>query len=270
MAIRRNIAPVDKESSVFAGARDEITAAVYTLFSQRFSSLIANNLANRVNRELSIRDQLSRETIRDIVNAIDVLEWRPLLIVARRALEKAAKEAALRSLWNVGIDEADPVAETALTQAKEWAKERSLELIGAKEEDGELVEDEESKNSIAKTTKEMLESSLQALADKDQPFPVILSAIPAIYALSAARAELIGKTEIDVAASKGQLISYGESGLVNGLRWVTKHDNRVEIHCADNERAGIVKLGTKFPSGHEYPPAHPRCRCSLAAVSVSE
>ena len=270
MAIRRQIAPLDRNLPLFIDARDEITASVYALFQQRFSSVLANAVASRVQKDLTIRGQLTPETIAEVIRAIRILEWHPLLKVARRQLRLVAKESVVKTLWQIGIDENDPVAQTALSQARQWADQRAQELVGARESGDELMEDPTAKNSIAQTSKEMIAASLASIASKEISVPEALAAIPAMYALSAARAELIGKTEVDTARSRGQLFAYNNSGVVQGLRWVTMNDNRVEPHCRENERAGIVKVGERFPSGHEYPPAHPRCRCNLAAVSVTE
>ncbi len=33
--------------------------------------------------------------------------------------------------------------------------------------------------------------------------------------------------------------------------------------CKGNAAAGVVTAGSRFPSGHAYPPVHPACRCSV-------
>jgi 2'-5' RNA ligase len=46
-------------------------------------------------------------------------------------------------------------------------------------------------------------------------------------------------------------------------RWLTAEDNRVCPICDENAAAGSIPLGTPFPSGDLWPPAHPGgCRCA--------
>ena len=50
------------------------------------------------------------------------------------------------------------------------------------------------------------------------------------------------------------------------LQWITVTEGRC-ADCDDNALEPTVK-GSKFPTGQEYPPAHPGCRCLLAPVDV--
>jgi len=51
--------------------------------------------------------------------------------------------------------------------------------------------------------------------------------------------------------------------------WITRHDERVCRQCRVNEAAGPIPLSERFPTGHEYPPAHKYCRCRLWFSGVS-
>jgi hypothetical protein len=50
-------------------------------------------------------------------------------------------------------------------------------------------------------------------------------------------------------------------------RWVTVGDDRVCPLCHGNEAQGGIPIEQAFQSGHQYPTAHPRCRCVLSYAS---
>lgn len=85
------------------------------------------------------------------------------------------------------------------------------------------------------------------------------------------RAETVARTEVATAWEGAQyevLAANGWSGRV----WLTAEDERVDAGgfsgpCVDNAAAGVVAIGTAFPSGHMFPPAHPNCRCSTAPAT---
>ncbi len=47
------------------------------------------------------------------------------------------------------------------------------------------------------------------------------------------------------------------------VRWVVGSDGSCGADCADNALAGEVVAGEKFPTGDQFPPAHPMCTCRL-------
>lgn len=71
-------------------------------------------------------------------------------------------------------------------------------------------------------------------------------------------AEVIAQTELARATSAASLETYAYSG-VPGKGWITFDPCPI---CKPNEGV-VVPLDSAFPSGHQMPPAHPRCRCSL-------
>lgn len=81
------------------------------------------------------------------------------------------------------------------------------------------------------------------------------------------RAETIARTEIGQAFEHGNFLQAQEiqrSGVALEKYWLTVGDDRVsETICAPNEAAGWIALTDVFPSGHERPLGHPRCRCTL-------
>lgn len=78
---------------------------------------------------------------------------------------------------------------------------------------------------------------------------------------SQARAHLIATTEITRASSAAAYRAYQRAG-VRSTRWLTAGDTKVCAICRENERAGAVPIGTPYPSGDLYCPAHPGDRCA--------
>lgn len=83
--------------------------------------------------------------------------------------------------------------------------------------------------------------------------------------LSKTRSRLIAVTEWNRAASAATHIGYVKQG-VRQVMWLTAGDASVCPVCEDNEAAGAVAINDGFPSGDTYPPAHPGCRCNIAAA----
>ncbi|MFJ5217176.1 phage portal protein [Streptomyces sp. NPDC088354] len=75
-------------------------------------------------------------------------------------------------------------------------------------------------------------------------------------------AERIAVTEIARGVSAASLNTYRANG-VRQKSWLTAVDQRVCPICMNNESAGAIGMGDSFPSGQQYPPAHPSCRCAL-------
>lgn len=75
-------------------------------------------------------------------------------------------------------------------------------------------------------------------------------------------AERVAVTEISRAMSAAALATYQANG-VGAKSWLTAVDERVCAPCISNEGAGAIALTASFPSGPQYPPAHPSCRCTV-------
>lgn len=82
------------------------------------------------------------------------------------------------------------------------------------------------------------------------------------------RAELIARTETCESFSYAAVETYRRNGITK-VRWLTAGDDNVSDQCRSNEAAGAVPIDEAFPSGHEYPPSHPACRCALVAADES-
>ncbi|MFJ2630838.1 phage minor head protein [Streptomyces sp. NPDC087422] len=75
-------------------------------------------------------------------------------------------------------------------------------------------------------------------------------------------AERVAVTEIARGVSAATVATYQANGIAEAS-WLTAVDQRVCEKCLDNEGTGPLPVGSAFPSGVRYPPAHPSCRCTL-------
>lgn len=81
------------------------------------------------------------------------------------------------------------------------------------------------------------------------------------------RAERIARTESAAAYGQGTIQGYKQSNIVKRIRSISAGDSKVSDICLANERQGAVLLGSNFESGHQHPPFHVNCRCTVIPVS---
>lgn len=81
------------------------------------------------------------------------------------------------------------------------------------------------------------------------------------------RVERIAGDHIIAAFSLGSLTAAGSTG--TAVEWVAvaAPDESPCPDCEDNGLNGAQSAGEEFPTGHVRPPAHPGCRCLLAATT---
>lgn len=80
------------------------------------------------------------------------------------------------------------------------------------------------------------------------------------------RALVIAQYETASAYAEGQRLSTQalvDAGIPMRKAWLTAGDERVDPDCVSNEGAGWIAWQEGFPTGHDSPPAHPRCRCDI-------
>lgn len=72
-------------------------------------------------------------------------------------------------------------------------------------------------------------------------------------------AETVASVEVPSAIEQEVLETLQDQGVMM-IRWIAQPD--ACEHCQANADMGSVPIGTDF-NGDTFPPAHPRCRCSL-------
>jgi HK97 family phage portal protein len=79
------------------------------------------------------------------------------------------------------------------------------------------------------------------------------------------RALRIARTEVISAYAEGSMEGYRQAGIVKTKRWITAGDARVDPECQMNEEQGSIALNLNFTTGHDAPPVHANCRCTIAS-----
>jgi hypothetical protein len=63
---------------------------------------------------------------------------------------------------------------------------------------------------------------------------------------------------------------FGHTNLgADSKKWITVGDDRVDAVCIKNAAAGTISIKRKFPSGHQFSPAHTGCRCTILYSGVT-
>lgn len=82
------------------------------------------------------------------------------------------------------------------------------------------------------------------------------------------RAHLVAVTELREAGETSKQISrtrMEERGWKMLKRWMTMGDDRVSDGCIENGSVGWIDNNASFPSGHQFPPRFPGCRCGTGS-----
>ena len=73
-------------------------------------------------------------------------------------------------------------------------------------------------------------------------------------------AQTVADTEVHAAVEGAVLETLQVQGVPN-IIWIAQEGACEQ--CQANADQGAIPIGTAFETGDDYPPAHPRCRCSL-------
>jgi SPP1 gp7 family putative phage head morphogenesis protein len=200
-----------------------------------------------------IRKAIGKKELTDIANAFweheDDILWKLLL---KRLLASALSGAmiALDGLMEMGIG-----VEWALVNqaAVQWASKYSYQLA----------------RSINDTSQKFLQSAIPEWINSGSPLDVLIEQLTPTF--GEVRANLIGVTEVTRSYAEGNLITWKESGVVSGSRWMTGEDELVCPLCEPlaGTISGIDENGFTTEEGGEgvtAPPLHPGCRCYLQPV----
>ena len=82
------------------------------------------------------------------------------------------------------------------------------------------------------------------------------------------RAETIARTETSEALNRSVLDANKLLGATE-KHWRCCQDLSVCMPCWKNDDEGPIPIGLAFPSKHQRPPAHPRCRCIVVYFGVT-
>lgn len=258
----RTYDPLPVETDIFESSLSDLSTAVRGLFR----SEAPREISRQVRRHMERRGVVP--PVNEVLRDIEFSGWKSLIAPATRALATVSRASGITALDRIGVgpsaSEGSRVAQYAVT----FAKARAAEMVGMRVgPDGSMVVNPRAEFAITDSTRDMLRDMVQTALKQGWDADRLTSELKRIHAFSPERAEVIARTELAMAHNKGAFVAYKTAGNITGVRWVTKRDDRVEEICLQNESAGVVPIGSKFPSGHTHPLAHPRCRCKLSAVS---
>jgi SPP1 gp7 family putative phage head morphogenesis protein len=194
----------------------------------------------------------------------------------RAPLASAMLSGVGQGMLQIDVSNAALLAE-ANTVAQDYATERAAELVGMTYDvNGNLVANPNAKWAISDTTRDRIREIIFEAFGEETPLRELRDEIAAALEeegadgiFSEMRADLIARTEVKNAQSRGNYSVWEKSNLVKSVQWMTSEDPEVCPECDGNDGV-IVEMGQPFPSGDLYPGVHPRCRCSLVVHEVKE
>lgn len=122
---------------------------------------------------------------------------------------------------------------------------------------------------LAEITTPRIQRLVAEWLDNSEPLQSLIDRIRDNWLYSATRAEAIAITETTRAIAEGNMMAWLRSGLIDTHMWVTSNDELVCPICGPLHNR-VAKIGAPFSVGVSAPPAHPRCRCSLAPVPFDD
>ncbi len=120
----------------------------------------------------------------------------------------------------------------------------------------------EAATTIVESLRRRLEHAIAtSLGDEHQ---VLVEAVGSAYReWKSERLERIAGDVLAAAFSRGTWHRVPDGG---PLRWAVRDIDGPCPDCDDNALAGGLPKGEAFPTGQDYPPAHPGCRCLLVPI----
>lgn len=118
--------------------------------------------------------------------------------------------------------------------------------------------------SVAETTKEEIRVAVGQAAAEGWSTEQLRDKLAEMAEIrSTTRAGVIARSETAAAYSRGSILYYKETGVVEGKEWLTA-DGACEICEPLNGK--VVGLDEEFAPGVLHPGAHPDCHCAVAPV----
>lgn len=252
---------VDKRGRVTGFESEHIPAGVKALVTQRMNEDVDTafdflKAADMTAAEAALQKRIAkvlREYEADIIADVEAggaVDYDGLSAELRKALLLAfvaiITEQVLREAVSLGVD-VDPADVNA--EALRWTKDYVNELV----------------TGIVSTTRKAVDKAKES---KDGLTGAELAALLA-FTFSAARADLIGTTEVTRAYAQAVRIYQGMLsvfGIQTVRIWETARDERVCSVCGPLDGRPQSEWGA-FPDG---PPAHPNCRCQSHVERVRQ
>ncbi len=259
---KKKINRIDRERESILRARGKLKKAVMGVFEKCKKEL--HSIA------LQKMDAETEAIVKNILSELKLKDFALLQDPSEEILEAITKDGIWHALLQIGLsgeDMTDKMSEKALA----YAKERAAELVGKRRlKDGTVIDNPNRKWAIEDTTRDLLRGDVAKAIQEGWSTKQLQDELEKNFAFSEDRAEMISRTEIAFADSKGNMIAYKESGVVEGKEWLLGSEHVDIDECDENASAGIIPLDATFPSGADDAPSHPRCVCTTLPVLAEE
>jgi hypothetical protein len=189
------------------------------------------------------------------------------------AMLQANFGAAGHTIRQIDLDDPQAISLRSRTEATNYAAHRSAELIGRKyDADGNLTDNPDSSWSITSTMRDVLRKEIRDAVGLHQDVDRLADRLEQTGLFSDARAEMIARTEINMAMNQGTLEA-GRQARAAGLDvrkvW-TLGDNPCPA-CEEAAEQGDIDLDADFgDEAGDAPPLHPNCECNLDLFVADE
>jgi hypothetical protein len=189
------------------------------------------------------------------------------------AMAKAQVGAAGSTIKQLDVDDPDAMLLRINTKAVNFAASRAAEMIGRKyDSDGNLIDNPYADWAITSTTRDVLAREIRDSLATDRDVDRLADRITDTGIFSDERAEMIARTEINMAMNQGTLEAgrqAREAGLAVKKVW-TLGDNPCP-QCEDAAAEGDIDLEDDFGGdAGDAPPLHPNCECTLDLIAEAE
>jgi hypothetical protein len=211
-----------------------------------------------------------------IDDVIDDALDRPSAVTMRdisSAMTQANAGAAGHAVRQIDLDDPQAISLRSRTEAVNYAAHRSAELVGKKyDADGNLIDNPDADWAITDTMRKVLRDEIRDAVGLHQDVDRLADRLEQTGLFSDARAEMIARTEINMAQNQG-VLEAGRQAKAAGLDvrkvW-TLGDNPCPA-CEEAAAEGDIDLEADFgDEAGEAPPLHPNCECNLDLFVADE
>ena len=257
---KKKVSRINRERDAVMSARGKMQKALMKIFSK------GKKAVRSLEMDVTKMDAEAEFRVSQILAKLKLEGWAVLFDISEEVLLEITKDGIYQALLQVGMADVN-MTETMSSSALKYAQERAAELVGKRIlSDGTLIDNPHTKWMIEDATRDMLRGDVAKAVEEGWSTNKLRDALEDNYAFSEDRAEMISRTEIAFADTRGNMIAYKESGVVAGKQWILGSEHVDMDECDDNAQAGVIGIDEAFPSGDMEPPQHPNCVCDFLPV----
>jgi hypothetical protein len=223
--------------------------------------------------ELSAGSAALRLWIDDVIDdAIDEPSAASMRDVAD-AMARAQVGAANHTIRQIDLDDPSAIMLRINTKAVDYAAARAAEMVGKRyDANGNLIDNPDADWAITDTARDVLRREIRDAVALHWGPDKLADRIEETGLFSDARAEMIARTEINMAQNQG-VLEAGRQARDAGadVRKVWTLGDNPCPQCEDAAAEGDIDLDDDFGSdAGDSPPLHPNCECSLDLIVADD